>query len=77
MGVESHFPSEEAEGFQRSAIGYERALSYAESNVTQWNTRITASVDQMAEFGAAGIKKEDVIALVNSLTLLWIGVGVN
>jgi hypothetical protein len=31
----------------------------------------------MAAFGASGIKKEDIIALLNSLTLLWIGKGVN
>ena len=52
-------------------------MVYAEANVAQWNTLITSSIDEMAEFGAAGIKKEDVLALLNSLTLLWIGLGVN
>jgi len=63
--------------YQVNALQYEGALAYAESNIRQWNVLITTSVDQMAAFGASGIKKEDIIALLNSLTLLWIGKGVN
>lgn len=63
--------------YQVNALEYGRALAYAESNIAQWNTLISTSVDQMAAFGAAGIKSEDVVALLNSLTLLWIGKGVN
>jgi uncharacterized protein YceK len=63
--------------YQVNALEYERALAYAESNVAQWNALISTSVDQMAAFGAAGIRSEDVVALLNSLTLLWIGKGVN
>jgi hypothetical protein len=63
--------------YQVNALEHERVLAYAESNIAQWNTLISSSVDQMAEFGASGIKKEDIVALINSLTLLWIGKGVN
>ena len=64
-------------GYQLNAIRYERAITYAESNIAQWNSLISTSVDQMAAFGASGVKAQDIVALLNSLTLLWIGKGVN
>lgn len=63
--------------YQINAIQYERAIAYAESNIAQWNALISTSVDQLAAFGASGIKAQDIVALLNSVTLLWIGKGVN
>jgi len=63
--------------YQVNALAHERAISYAESNIALWNTLVTNAVDQAAAWGAAGIRKEDVVALLNSLTLLWIGMGVH
>jgi hypothetical protein len=59
------------------AMEHERALAAAESNVAQWNALITSGVGQLADFGASGIRPERITALINSLTLLWIGAGVN
>ena len=63
--------------YRISALSHERALTYAESNITQWKALIDPSVDLMAAYGAAGLKTSDLIALFNSLTLLWIGAGVH
>lgn len=63
--------------YKRSAVLQERQLSLAEVNVMQWNSLIGTSVDQLADYGTTGIKAEQVLALINSLTLLWIGSGVN
>lgn len=63
--------------YQVNALQHEIAITYAESNIQQWSKLISTSVDQLAAYGAAGIKKEDIVALLNSLTLLWIGKGVN
>ena len=63
--------------YRVSALSHERALTYAESNINQWKALIDPSVELMAVYGAAGLKSSDLIALFNSLTLLWIGVGVN
>jgi hypothetical protein len=63
--------------YKRSAALQERQLSLAEVNVLQWNSLIGTSVDQLADFGTTGIKAEHILALINSLTLLWIGMGVN
>ncbi|MGE5490312.1 MAG: hypothetical protein ACM31P_03405 [Actinomycetota bacterium] len=59
------------------ALANEQQLTLAESNVAQWNTLISANIDQMAAFGASGIKAEQIVSLINSLSLLWIGSGVN
>ena len=56
---------------------YEEALGLAEVDVLQWEALIGTTVDQLASFGKSGIKAEHILALVNSLTLLWIGSGVN
>jgi hypothetical protein len=63
--------------FKLNALENEITLGYAEANITQWNTLVSSNVDQMATFAATGIKTEQILALINSLTLLWIGVGVN
>lgn len=63
--------------FKLYGARYEEALALAEVNVLQWDALIGTSVDQLALYGKTGIKAEHILALVNSLTLLWIGVGVN
>ena len=63
--------------FRLDALDSEIALGYSEANVTQWDTLISANVEQLAAYGAAGVKVEQITALINSLTLLWIGSGVN
>ena len=63
--------------YKRDAAVHERSLSLAEVNVLQWNSLIGTTVDQLADFGTTGIKPEHVVGLFNSLTLLWIGSGVN
>ena len=63
--------------FKLYSARYEEAIALAEVNVLQWDTLISSSVDQLASYGKTGIKAEHILALVNSLTLLWIGVGVN
>ena len=63
--------------YQLRALEHEKALSYAESNIGQWNTLIVSVIEQQVEYGAAGIRQADITALINSLSLLWIGVGVN
>lgn len=63
--------------YRISALEHERALTLAESNINQWKALIDPSVELMAGYGAAGLKSSDLIALFNSLTLLWIAIGVN
>ncbi len=63
--------------YQLRALEHEKALSYAESSIGQWNTLIVSVIEQQVEYGAAGIRQADITALINSLALLWIGVGVN
>lgn len=63
--------------YQLLALEHERALSYAESNIGQWNALISSVIDQQVEYGAAGVRPSDLAALANALALLWIGAGVN
>lgn len=63
--------------FKWRALQRDRALAYAESSVMQWSTLIDSHVAQMAEFGASGIKKDDIVALINSISLLGIAIGTN
>lgn len=63
--------------YRISALEHERVLTLAESNINQWKALIDPSVELMAGYGAAGLRSSDLIALFNSLTLLWIAVGVN
>ncbi|HEY0062001.1 MAG TPA: hypothetical protein VGC21_07760 [Telluria sp.] len=59
------------------AADQEERLSLAEVNVRQWKSLIGASVDQMAQYGATGVKSEHVIGALNSVILLFIAAGVN
>ncbi|WP_143167495.1 hypothetical protein [Massilia sp. CF038] len=59
------------------AADQEEQLSLAEVNVRQWQSLIGSSVDQMAQFGATGVKSEHVIGALNSVALLIIAAGVN
>lgn len=59
------------------ALSYEQAASLAESNLGQWKALIDPSVELMAAYGASGLKSTDIASFLNTLTLLWIGVGVN
>jgi len=63
--------------YRQMSTKHERALALAESNALQWEALIGSAVDQLTDYGAAGIKPEMIVALLNSLTLLWIGIGVN
>jgi len=63
--------------YRMTALERERSLTLAESNINQWKALIDPSVDLMTAYGASGLKSSDIQALLNSLTLLWIGVGVN
>lgn len=60
-----------------NAMEYERALAYSESNVAQWDNLITNGVDQLAQWGAGGLKAERITSFINSMTLFWIGSRVN
>jgi hypothetical protein len=64
-------------GFKLNALESEILLGYSEANVTQWDTLIASNVDQLAMYGGAGIKVEQITALINSVSLLWIGAGVH
>lgn len=64
-------------GFKLNALESEILLGYAEANVTQWDALISSNVSQLATFGGAGIKVEQITALINSVSLLWIGAGVH
>lgn len=59
------------------ALSYEQAASLAESNLGQWKALIDPSVELMAAYGSSGLKSTDIASFLNTLTLLWIGVGVN
>jgi len=61
---------------QRDALDHERAIAYAEGNIAQWNVLISSTINQLAEYGDAGIRKEDITGLVNSIALLFIAKGV-
>lgn len=63
--------------YERIAAQHERALSYAEVNVKQWDSLIGGTVDQMASFGTSGIRTEHVTNILNTLGIFWIGAGVN
>jgi hypothetical protein len=64
-------------GFKLHALESEILLAYSEANVTQWDALISSNVSQVAAYGASGIKVEQITALINSATLLWIGAGVH
>ncbi|MBW8370826.1 MAG: hypothetical protein K0M66_07615 [Thiobacillus sp.] len=63
--------------YMRVAAIHEQALAYAEINAKQWQSLIGATVNQLAEYGAGGIKADTVANLLNAAGVLWIGHGVN
>lgn len=63
--------------YRMDYAAHERAIAYAEANASQWQALIGSSVDQLSDYGTSGVKPEMLISLFNSLTLLWIGMGVN
>jgi hypothetical protein len=63
--------------YERIAAFHERTLAYSEVNAQQWENLIGVSLGQLSEFGAAGLKREDIIGLLNALGIIYIGVGVN
>lgn len=59
------------------ALIHEQALTYAESNIAQWQALIDPSVQVLGDYAAAGLKTSDITAFLDSLALLWIGAGVH
>jgi hypothetical protein len=63
--------------YERIAAFHERTLAYSEINAQQWENLIGVSLSQLGEYGAGGLKREDIIGLLNALGIIYIGVGVN
>ena len=61
----------------RTAIAHERSIGYAENSAGQWSSLIGSAVGQAAEYAAGGQKFSEYKDLIQSLTLLWVGRGVN
>lgn len=61
----------------RVAAIHERAIAASEANLTQWKTLISTSSSVLSTYGATGVKPETLLSLINSLSLIAIGVGVN
>jgi hypothetical protein len=59
------------------ALQYEKTLTYAEANINQWRALIEPTVELMGAYGESGLRSSEITAFLNSLTLLWIGAGVN
>jgi hypothetical protein len=63
--------------YLRIAAYHERSLAYAEVNVKQWESLIGTSVSQVADYSASGFKPEQLANFLNTLGIMYIGVGVN
>ena len=63
--------------YERIASFHERTLAYSEINAQQWENLIGLSLSQLSEYGAGGLKRGDIIGLLNALGIIYIGVGVN
>lgn len=61
----------------KTAIAHERSIGYAENSAGQWSSLIGSVVGQASEYAAGGQKFSEYKDLIQSLTLLWIGRGVN
>jgi hypothetical protein len=61
----------------KTAIAHERSIGYAENSAGQWSSLIGSVVGQTSEYAAGGQKFSEYKDLIQSLTLLWIGRGVN
>lgn len=63
--------------YDRIAAFHERTLAYSEMNAQQWENLISVSLSQLSEYGAGGLKREDMIGFLSALGIVWIGSGVN
>lgn len=63
--------------YERIAAFQERTLAYSEVSAQQWENLIGVSLSQLGEYGAGGLKREDIIGFLNALGIIWIGSGVN
>lgn len=61
----------------KTAVAHERSISYAENSADQWSALIGSTVGQAAEYAAGGQKLSEYKDLIQTLTLFWIGRGVN
>lgn len=61
----------------KTAMVHERSIGYAENSADQWSALIGSTVGQAAEYAAGGQKFSEYKDLVQTLTLFWIGRGVN
>jgi hypothetical protein len=59
------------------ALKYEASVLEAEANADRYRILIDAVVAQSAAYAATGIRGEDIAKIVNAVSLLWIGHGVN
>jgi hypothetical protein len=63
--------------YMHIAAVHERSLAYAEVNMKQWQSLIDATVIQVADYSAGGIKAEQITALLNAAGVSAIAAGVN
>lgn len=63
--------------YQYIAAEHELQLAYAEVNAKQWSSLLGATVEQVAAASAGGIRSDSVVALLNTMGVLYIGHGVN
>ncbi|MCE3604347.1 hypothetical protein LXA47_12115 [Massilia sp. P8910] len=61
----------------RRDLKRERQLAFAQANAGQWAVLIDATAGQAVAYAASGQKASDYKDLVQALSLLWIGRGVN
>ncbi|NHZ82656.1 hypothetical protein F2P44_25750 [Massilia sp. CCM 8695] len=61
----------------RRDLTRERQLAFAQANAGQWAVLIDATAGQAVAYAASGQKASDYKDLVQALSLLWIGRGVN
>ncbi|MDQ1829213.1 hypothetical protein [Massilia scottii] len=61
----------------RRGLKRERQLAFAQANAGQWAVLIDATAGQAVAYAASGQKASDYKDLVQALSLLWIGRGVN
>ncbi|MES2019590.1 MAG: hypothetical protein V4484_24110 [Pseudomonadota bacterium] len=62
---------------RRRDLQRERQLAYGRANVEQWAALIDATAGQAVAYAASGQKVSDYKDVIQALSLLWIGQGVN
>lgn len=67
----------ERKRYQSNALDYEDSVLEAQGNAEQYGALIDVVVKQSASYAASGIKGEVLSKIVNALSLIWIGHGVN